>query len=199
MVLIKRYPNRKLYDTVAKQYISLAGVEQLVHQGAEIKVIDNSSGEDLTAFTLAQIILGQGRKREGFPAHSFLADWMRNSGERFSGLMTNLRATGYFVRQIDEEIKIRLQNLSNAGELSEKEAAQLAEKLSSPAATQANESRLKLELPQQMLQQSLQQSLQDIEALLSKNRIPTHDDFQRLNNQIDDLSRKLAEISDKDL
>ncbi len=66
MVVIKRYPNRKLYDTIAKQYITLDGVAELVRQGSEIKVVDHASGEDLTAFTLTQIILEQEKKRMGY-------------------------------------------------------------------------------------------------------------------------------------
>ena len=63
MVTIKRYPNRKLYNTEAKQYITLEGVADLIRQGAEIQVVDHASGEDLTALTLTQITLEQEKKR----------------------------------------------------------------------------------------------------------------------------------------
>jgi polyhydroxyalkanoate synthesis repressor PhaR len=182
MVVIKRYPNRKLYDTVAKQYITLDGVAELVRQGAEIKVVDHATGEDLTAFTLTQIILGQEKKRDGLLTHSFLADLIRTRGERISALKSNLKSPVYFWRQIDEVIKMRFQTLVQAGELSEQEAAQLIEKLLSTAAVRINESKLN----------------QDIEAFFARNRLPTHEDLQRLYNQLDDLSEKLAEITDKD-
>ncbi len=181
MVVIKRYPNRKLYDTVAKQYITLDGVAALVRQGAEIKVVDHATGEDLTAFTLTQIILSQEKKRDGLLTHSFLADLIRTRGERISALKSNLKSPVHFWRPIDEEIKMRLQTLVQAGELSEKQATQLIEKLLSSAAVR--ESKLD----------------QDSEAFFARNRLPTHEDLQRLYNQLDDLSKKLAEITDKDL
>ncbi|MGD8735253.1 MAG: polyhydroxyalkanoate synthesis regulator DNA-binding domain-containing protein, partial [Anaerolineae bacterium] len=55
MTRIKRYPNRKLYDTEAKQYITLEGIAALIRQGNEVQVIDHATGEDLTALTLTQI------------------------------------------------------------------------------------------------------------------------------------------------
>jgi polyhydroxyalkanoate synthesis repressor PhaR len=183
MVVIKRYPNRKLYDTTAKQYITLDGIAELVRQGSEIKVVDNASGEDLTAFTLTQIILEQEKKRDGLLTHSFLTDLIRTRGEQISALKNSLMSPVHFWRQIDEEIKARLQTLAQAGELSEKEASQLIEKLLSQAAAPHFESKLS----------------RDIEAFFARNRLPSRDDLQRLYNQLDDLSKKLAEMTDKDL
>ena len=54
MLVIKRYPNRKLYDTEAKRYITLDGIAELIRQGAEVRVIDHTTDEDLTAVTLTQ-------------------------------------------------------------------------------------------------------------------------------------------------
>jgi len=183
MVVIKRYPNRKLYDTTAKQYITLDGIAELVRQGSEIKVVDNASGEDLTAFTLTQIILEQEKKRDGYLTHSFLTDLIRTRGEQISALKNSVMSPVHFWRPIDEEIKARLQTLVQVGELSEKEASQLIEKLLSQAAAPYFESKLS----------------QDIEAFFARNRLPSRDDLQRLYNQLDDLSKKLAEMTDKDL
>ena len=94
MVLIKRYPNRKLYDTVAKQYIALEGVAELVRQGSDIKVVDNTTGEDLTAFTLTQIILSQEKRRDGLLTHSFLTELIRSRGEQISALKKQLEVAG---------------------------------------------------------------------------------------------------------
>jgi polyhydroxyalkanoate synthesis repressor PhaR len=57
--LIKRYSNRKLYDTEASRYITLLEVAQLVLEGAPIQVVDNATREDKTELTFAQIILEQ--------------------------------------------------------------------------------------------------------------------------------------------
>jgi polyhydroxyalkanoate synthesis repressor PhaR len=54
--VIKRYANRKLYDTGDSKYITLDRIAELVRSGEEVKVIDNRSKADLTKVTLAQII-----------------------------------------------------------------------------------------------------------------------------------------------
>jgi polyhydroxyalkanoate synthesis repressor PhaR len=64
--LIKRYGNRKLYDTQESRYVTLEGIAGFVKQGEEVQVVDNDSGEDLTAVTFAQIILEEERRKNGF-------------------------------------------------------------------------------------------------------------------------------------
>jgi polyhydroxyalkanoate synthesis repressor PhaR len=54
--LIKKYPNRRLYDTEESRYITLTDVQKLVREGAEIKVVDTQSGDDITRSILIQII-----------------------------------------------------------------------------------------------------------------------------------------------
>ncbi|MHB8690048.1 MAG: polyhydroxyalkanoate synthesis regulator DNA-binding domain-containing protein [Solirubrobacteraceae bacterium] len=54
--VIKRYPNRKLYDSVERSFTSLRGVERMIRRGIDVQVIDNASGEDITEDTLAQVL-----------------------------------------------------------------------------------------------------------------------------------------------
>ena len=60
--VIKRYENRKLYDTTTSRYVSLKDIASLVRAGETVQVIDNVSGQDITAQTLTQIILEEGRQ-----------------------------------------------------------------------------------------------------------------------------------------
>src|SRR5258708_30821484 len=55
--LIKKYANRKLYDTQTSRYITLEGIAELVRDGHEIHVVDRATGQDLTQVTLSQIVL----------------------------------------------------------------------------------------------------------------------------------------------
>jgi len=57
--LIKKYPNRRLYDTEESRYITLNDVQKLVRDGVEIKVVDTQSGDDITRGILIQIITEQ--------------------------------------------------------------------------------------------------------------------------------------------
>ncbi len=54
--IIKRYSNRKLYDTKDSRYVTLLQIAEMVRSGEEVQIIDNNSKEDLTEVTLAQII-----------------------------------------------------------------------------------------------------------------------------------------------
>jgi polyhydroxyalkanoate synthesis repressor PhaR len=59
--VIKRYESRKLYDTEESRYVSLDEIAGWVRDGQDVRVVDNSSSEDVTTQTLAQIILEEGR------------------------------------------------------------------------------------------------------------------------------------------
>jgi polyhydroxyalkanoate synthesis repressor PhaR len=56
-VLIKRYANRKLYNTESSRYITLKGISELVHEGRDVRVVDNETGEDITSIVLSQILV----------------------------------------------------------------------------------------------------------------------------------------------
>jgi hypothetical protein len=82
--LIKRYANRKLYDTVERRFTSLSRIRALVRDGVDVLVQDHDTGEDLTAETLSQAL---GRRRRGSepeddaPALGLLADLIRAPGK----------------------------------------------------------------------------------------------------------------------
>ncbi len=59
MRIIKKYPNRRLYDTERSVYITLNEVHQIVRSGEEFKVVDANSGDDITRSVLVQIITEQ--------------------------------------------------------------------------------------------------------------------------------------------
>jgi len=66
--LIKRYGSRKLYDTEESRYVSLEEIGDWVRTGQHVQVVDNQSGDDVTAHTLTQVILEEGKR--GSPAIS---------------------------------------------------------------------------------------------------------------------------------
>lgn len=70
--VIKRYSNRKLYDTQESRYVTLEEIEDMIRSGKEISVVDAASGEDLTSVTLAQIILESERNRRASLPTGFL-------------------------------------------------------------------------------------------------------------------------------
>jgi len=71
-IVIKKYSNRKLYDSSRSHYITLEEIAALIREGKQVKVVDSASHEDLTTVTLAQIILEEEKKRKSPLPVSFL-------------------------------------------------------------------------------------------------------------------------------
>lgn len=85
--LIKKYPNRRLYDTSASAYITLADVKDLVLESIDFQIVDAKTGDDLTRSVLLQIILEE--ESGGMPMFSAnaLAQIIRFYGHAMQGVM----------------------------------------------------------------------------------------------------------------
>jgi polyhydroxyalkanoate synthesis repressor PhaR len=86
--VIKRYTNRKLYDTVESRYVTLEEVAGFIKAGAEVKIVDNRSKEDLTSVTLAQIIFEEEKRKSRMPLDA-LREIIRHGGEAVTGFLHN--------------------------------------------------------------------------------------------------------------
>ena len=186
MLVIKRYPNRKLYDTEAKKYVTLGGVAELIRAGEEVQVIDYVSEEDLTTLTLAQIIFEQEKKRDGLLPLSVLSGLIQAGGDRLNSLQRALLSPMNFWYQVDEEIKQRINLLVQEGYLDDGEGQVLIEKMM-----------------QMGTQNRIEQKLDEEEWKLSKNiidtflinrHIATQNDFLRLFEQVNTLNAKIDEL-----
>ena len=188
MVIIKRYPNRKLYNTQAKQYIKLADIEELIRRGDEVQVIDHASGEDLTTLTLTQIILEQQKNQNSLLSRSLLTSLIRAGEDRITALQRGFQSSLNFWHQIDEEIKQRIQDLVRQGELTASEGEKLVDKFVKQG--------LRLREERVAREAWAQFTPQELETYLQKRKIPTHEDLQHLYEQLEELSAKLEEVSE---
>ncbi len=82
--IIKRYSNRKLYDTTQSIYITLDDIAQFVKTGEDIAVIDNKTGKDITSLTLTQIIFENERRSKRNLPITFLKDIIQTKGGSIS-------------------------------------------------------------------------------------------------------------------
>ena len=87
--LIKKYPNRRLYDTQTSSYITLSDVKELVLKQDEFQVIDAKSNEDLTRSILLQIILEEENTGTPMFSHDMLTQFIRSYGSAMQGVMGN--------------------------------------------------------------------------------------------------------------
>lgn len=85
--IIKKYPNRRLYDTEESRYITLADVRDLVLQKIDFTVIDKKSGEDITRAILLQVISEQEQHGEAVMSEDFLSQVIRSYGKVMPGFM----------------------------------------------------------------------------------------------------------------
>ena len=85
-VLIKRYANRKLYNTQTSRYITLKGIAELLEEDEEVQVIDNESGEDITSVTLSQILVDTERSNRAVPGN-LLSELVQRGGDALYGAL----------------------------------------------------------------------------------------------------------------
>lgn len=85
--IVKRYQNRKLYDTQNSCYVTLDEIGQMVKQGEDVKVIDNRSGDDLTSVTMTQIIFEEEKKKKSLLPLATLRKIIQSGGESLVGLI----------------------------------------------------------------------------------------------------------------
>ena len=108
--VIKKYPNRRLYDTVESRYITLADIRRLVIDRIDFVVIDKKSQEDITRSILLQVIAEQEHTGEPLMSQDFLSQVIRSYGsamQSFVGsyLEQSLRLLGSQQQQIRESMR----------------------------------------------------------------------------------------------
>lgn len=183
MPLIKRYPNRKLYDTEAKKYITLDGIAELIRKGEEVQVVDHTTDEDLTAVTLTQIIFEQEKKKSGFLPTSVLTGLVQSGGQTLNSLRRSLVNPLDLLNHVDIEIDKRLGGLVARGELAKEEASKLRAKLLSDPVRTADD--------------VTEANLDNLEQAVRARGVPTKDEVNALINQLDVLTEKINTLSEE--
>jgi polyhydroxyalkanoate synthesis repressor PhaR len=118
---IKKYANRKLYHTNHKQYITLDGIATLIQSGEQVQVVDNESGEDITAPILAQVV-AQAHGRSGLLPTHVLTDLIQAGGDTIAEMRRSIWDRLGGAALVDAEIKRRLERLQAEGAFDAEEA-----------------------------------------------------------------------------
>jgi polyhydroxyalkanoate synthesis repressor PhaR len=85
--VIKRYANRKLYDTQHSRYVTLDQIAEMIRGGDDVKIVDNKSKEDLTSVTLAQIIFEEEKRQKSFLPLQAMRNIIQSGGESITQLV----------------------------------------------------------------------------------------------------------------
>lgn len=117
--LIKRYANRKLYDTQRSCYVTLDEIAEMIRTGDDVRVIDNKTKEDLTAVTFAQIIFESEKRMSRMPL-SLLRGLIQSGNDALSDLVN--RAVTQPVQAIRAETEKMVERVVSRGEEAREEA-----------------------------------------------------------------------------
>jgi polyhydroxyalkanoate synthesis repressor PhaR len=177
-VIIKRYRNRKLYNTQSKHYVTLDELADLIKQQEDIQVIENDTGNDITATTLSQIIFATEKNQEGELPVNLLFSLIQSGGKRIEEIRQNIFHSLNFAHHFDHELSRRIEMLIENGEFTQSEGNQLLEKLLALS-------------PKTEIIFNIEDRIVDF---LKESQIPTHDDVQDLMKKIDTLTQKVESI-----
>ena len=89
--IIKRYANRKLYDTQHSRYVTLDQIAEMIRGGDDVKIVDNKTKEDLTSVTLAQIIFEEEKRQKSFLPLQAMRNIIQSGGESITQLVNQAK------------------------------------------------------------------------------------------------------------
>lgn len=125
MPVIKRYANRKLYDTGSGIYVTLEDIAAMVQRGEDVEVVDHTSGFDITTLILLQVVLAQEKRLGGMLPEQILTRLIQSGDDALGNLRESLQAFLNPNRTAEEEISRRVAILVQEGSLSAKEGTTL--------------------------------------------------------------------------
>jgi polyhydroxyalkanoate synthesis repressor PhaR len=180
VVIIKRYRNRKLYNTQSKRYITLGEIESLIKDQVDIKIIDNASGRDITAATLSQIIYELEKNYSGFLPINLLVSLVQAGGSRLEDIRRRVFPSLKLSHHYDVEIERRVNTLVERNELTQQEGTLMLNKL------------LDARFEQDELVEGIENSIVNF---FIQQQIPSKIDFEKLVLRLENLAERVEAIS----
>jgi polyhydroxyalkanoate synthesis repressor PhaR len=168
MHFIKRYANRKLYDTFIKKYITLDHIEELIEQGENLEVIENGTNKDITAIILSQVITNKAKKAKEYSS-AFFAEILRKGSDSLKKHSDSIKKHSDSICDYTKKI------VHNLG----KTTFSLEDILGTK-----EENNAKIEERLQLLSQ----------LLIEKFHLPTWEDIEKLENKIQELEQVIQKL-----
>ena len=183
--IIKKYANRKLYDTKEKKYVNLSEISRLIREGIKLKVVDNQTKEDITSLVLAQIIVEQEKtKKSMLPSFFSPLKLLEKGGEEMFNLTKKMLLAGIGTLSLTREKANKIaDDLIKRGELSQSESKEFVVDL--------------LNLADKEKDRLVEKIQPEIEKSLAKMNFASKKRVDELENKIDDLRDKIEQLSKK--
>lgn len=200
--LIKRYGNRKLYDTRESRYVTLDAIADMVRSEEDLRIIDNDSGEDLTAVTFAQVIYEEAKRSEGEDQLPALRWIIQQGGQTLHELLSTVDRGREALENVGKLAEDRIHDVRELLR-KERDKAEMADEDVPVVAAEGGEKsnvfdRLNelLEIPQRQLEQV--QERVDTQLRTSLERLTNHPAFkaelQRIEANVRSLDKQLGAL-----
>ncbi|HSN29840.1 MAG TPA: polyhydroxyalkanoate synthesis regulator DNA-binding domain-containing protein [Kofleriaceae bacterium] len=190
--IIKRYANRKLYDTEHSRYVTLDQISEMIRNGDDVKIVDNKTKEDLTTVTLAQIIFEEEKKQRSFLPLGAMRNIIQSGGVWFAEAQRRVQSIlpGKLGKHEDElaEAAPPAEDPADAGD----EAAQKKRSLAS-LREWVDHSKQRLEEWQKQVDAKVRGTIETVQHAVNPLSA-VHKDVKALSERIAELETKLREI-----
>ena len=181
---IKRYANRKLYDTKTKKYITLDKIAKLLKAGEEVSVLDNETGEDITATTVSQILARSKKGQTDNGASNVMIQLLRKGpgtlvdyGKKYISLWDRA------LTMADEEIDRLVERLVTEKEISPSEGSRLKKDM--------------LNRAEDLKKWISEKTDQRVNEALDLMNLASKEQVSQLTEKIDALTRKVQNLEKK--
>lgn len=183
--IIKKYSNRKLYDTKEKKYVNLSEISRLIREGIDLKVIDNHSKEDITSLVLAQIIVEQEKtKKIMLPSLLSPLRLLKRGGDSMMNLTKKMLLAGIGTLSLTKEKADKIaDDLIKRGELSKSESKDFVVEL--------------LDMAEKEKDRIIEKIKPYIEKELEKMNFASQKSVDDLDKKIDSLENKINQLIKK--
>ena len=184
MHIIKKYANRKLYDTTGKRYLTMDHLAELIKSGEEVSIIDNETGDDLTSAIVSQLLAREDTHTDkAVPSQVLMQMLRKGRGTLFGYGKKYVSLWQSALTMSKDEIEKLVNSLVKDKELSESEGKNLKQEIVGFA------NNLK-----SWILDNIDQRISD--ALNAVN-LSSKAQINELKNRVDELSQKLAELEKK--
>jgi polyhydroxyalkanoate synthesis repressor PhaR len=195
--IIKRYANRKLYDTQHSRYVTLEQISEMIRNGDEVKIVDNKTKEDLTSVTLAQIIFEEEKKQRSFLPLGAMRNIIQNGGEWFAEAQRRVSSILPGKRKDGEHVTEEIVPEESNGEVSLDDTATYAGGPRNKSVTALREwveqSKSTLEEWQKRIDGRVRTAIEGISPFAG-----LHKDVKHLADRIAELEAKLSKLDDEE-
>ena len=183
--LIKRYANRRLYDTQEKRTITLQDLAELVKEGHDVMIMDNRSKEDIPLPTLFQILSLEARVwKRSFPSVKVARELIEKGGGVMADVLKKAMLAGIgAVVLTKEKVEELVDELIKKGELSKEDRAKFIHELAEKAELRSREVKKWVD--------------ETVKMAMSKVKVVKAEEMEVLREQVNDLTKTISRLEKK--